>query len=286
MMKHKLILGTVQFGVEYGINNTSGKPTSGQVFEILNHAWNHGISLLDTADAYGNATGLIGSYLFENPNTFRVNTKFKKNSSKISDQCKSSLTGLNIDKIHTYFFHSVADFLNSKELLVDLIEIKSKGFIEKIGISIYSNDEFLAAIHSAEIDVIQLPFNLLDNYSQRGNYLRLAKAMGKEIQVRSIFLQGLFFKPLNHLPKSLMDLHDSLLIVKEISAEFRLPIDLIALNYALQQPEIDHVIIGIDNLHQLKQNLKYSDIKIPDSIIERINNISVANQSLLYPKNW
>ena len=61
-MHKNIILGTVQFGINYGINNHSGKPTDSQVFEILETAWDNGVNTLDTADAYGEAIRIISSY--------------------------------------------------------------------------------------------------------------------------------------------------------------------------------------------------------------------------------
>ena len=61
-MSNKLILGTVQFGLKYGINNTIGKPKKNEVLNLLKFAYNSGIRVLDTAEAYGNAHQLIGNY--------------------------------------------------------------------------------------------------------------------------------------------------------------------------------------------------------------------------------
>src|SRR5688572_26897914 len=92
MNNGKIILGTVQFGLLYGINNVSGKPDEKKVFDILDHAFHQGISILDTADAYGNASDLIGSYHQSTGNSFIVNTKFRTDSGNtISQQLKDSL---------------------------------------------------------------------------------------------------------------------------------------------------------------------------------------------------
>ena len=75
-MENKIILGTAQFGLNYGINNSRGKPSESQVFEMLEYAQQHKVSMLDTADAYGNATSLLGTYNKLNPGKFLINTKF------------------------------------------------------------------------------------------------------------------------------------------------------------------------------------------------------------------
>ena len=62
MKKNKLILGTVQFGLDYGINNKSGIPSSNIIKQILDYAMSNGIEILDTAEAYGISQQRIGQY--------------------------------------------------------------------------------------------------------------------------------------------------------------------------------------------------------------------------------
>jgi len=285
-MKSKFILGTVQFGLDYGINNTVGKPTEIQVYEMLDYAASHGIEILDTADAYGNATELLGKYNRMNTNRFRINTKFKCNNESLEAQLSETLELLNTNSINTYFYHSFLDFEQHPELLTFLVDLKKKKRIEKIGMSVYDNNEFRVAINISEIDVIQFPFNLLDNRSQRGEYMKLAKEKSKELQVRSIFLQGLFFKSFDDLPPKLTALKPYLKNISDLLIKNNLTIQQLALSYAMQQPEIDHIIIGVDSLEQLRHNLNLGRQKISPEILESIDQIKVLETELLYPKNW
>jgi aryl-alcohol dehydrogenase-like predicted oxidoreductase len=59
----KLILGTVQFGLEYGVNNQKGIPSSNEIKKILDFAFKRKINILDTAEAYGNSQERIGEYI-------------------------------------------------------------------------------------------------------------------------------------------------------------------------------------------------------------------------------
>ena len=93
----QLILGTVQLGLDYGINNDVGKPSVEKSFEILDYAFNNGISILDTANAYGDSEKIIGNYMKKTGNEFKISTKLSalndnSNISKfITDQINSSL---------------------------------------------------------------------------------------------------------------------------------------------------------------------------------------------------
>lgn len=285
-MNSKFILGTVQFGMDYGINNAMGKPSKEQVFNILKYAASQGIELLDTADAYGNATKILGDFNNTHPRQFEVNTKFKGIQETLTQQLSFSLKLLHIRSINTYFFHSYRDFVNSPKLLNELGSLKKENLIKKIGVSIYDNKEFKTAIDSPVIDVIQFPFNLLDNQFQRGELIKLAKSKGKELQVRSVFLQGLFFKSLDRIPYVLTSLKPHLQKIHELSNEFNIPLYQLALLYALAQTEIDNVIIGVDNFEQLQNNINIGQNCLAPEITEMINKIEVQETELLYPKNW
>jgi uncharacterized protein len=286
MNQNKIILGTVQFGLDYGIYNLTGKPSEKQVLEILNYAGLHGIKILDTADAYGNASDILGKYHSGHSDTFLINTKFKHGELSISGQLEVSLNKLHTSQINVYFYHNFNDFIAYPAIRDELIKLKYEGKILKSGISVYDNEELKTAIDSDVIDVIQVPFNLLDNRFQRGHLLMLAKKKGKEIQVRSVFLQGLFFRPIETIPAGLAVLKPYLLKIHELSENNHIPVEMLALLYALQQPEIDNVIIGVDNMEQLIKNLHFAQQSLSQETIYNINQIAVRETGLLYPKNW
>jgi len=282
----KLILGTVQFGLNYGISNNLDKPSEAQVKEILDYAYKHGLSILDTADAYGNASEVIGNYNIRSTNNFSINTKFKDGDIRLDKQLNDSLNKLNRKFINVYFFHSFNDFISNPNLKIQLLALKESGRIQKIGLSVYDNQEFLKACNSSFIDVIQFPFNLLDNYSKRKNLIDLAKGKRKELQIRSVFLQGLFFKSITKLPVKLKPLKQYLVRLNEIAKQENVSIEHLALCYALQQKDIDHIIIGVDSIDQLKTNIKLSQQMISNQAIDSVNQINVKGFDLLYPKNW
>ncbi|MBG0859630.1 MAG: aldo/keto reductase [Bacteroidales bacterium] len=286
MSHSKIILGTVQFGLNYGINNTSGVPATEDVFEIINYAYNHGIKVLDTADAYGNACEVIGKYNAVYPGRLLINTKFKLNDLPVRVQLGRSLIKLHTDHINVYFFHSFKDFVNIDMEQKDLEAFKTTGTINKVGLSVYDNEELRTAIESDKIEVIQFPFNLLDNRSQRADLMKYAKEKGKELQCRSVFLQGLFFKSPDNLPPLLTPLRPYLKMIDDLSKEADISIETLAFSYAMNQPEIDYVVIGVDNLIQLETNLQIAHYSIDPVIIDIINRIHVQEVELLYPKNW
>lgn len=176
-------------------------------------------------------------------------------------------------------FHSYKDFKDAEDF------IKPNG-VDKIGVSVYTNEELLGTIKNSKISVVQCPFNLLDNDSARGEVLRQAKDKGIEIQVRSVFLQGLFFMDRSSLPLSLRELKIYLEALDRICSENEISMSQLALGYCLSKEYIDKVVIGVDSLKQLNSNIEAIKIPLPNFIIEEIDKIAVTNQSLLNPTNW
>jgi aryl-alcohol dehydrogenase-like predicted oxidoreductase len=283
----KLILGTVQLGLSYGINNSKGKPTKNEAFEILEEAHKQGIKYLDTAAAYGNSEEVIGSFHSSCQKHFSILTKFHASGDdKISILVSSALERLNVSKIEVLFFHSYQDFKAHPNMLIDLLQEVKAGRINKIGVSVYTNQEIEDLLDFDDVKVIQAPFNLLDNDSKRAKIFKRAKASGKEIHTRSAFLQGLFFKDPESLPEKLSPIKRHLKKITDLAKSSNLSIASLALNYALSKSYIDRVLIGVDNVQQLKSNMEVIEQTLPLHIAKEIDQIEMFNTRLLNPAEW
>jgi len=286
-MSSRFILGTVQFGLDYGINNASGKPSKDSVFEILELAYASGIQELDSADAYGNAQELLGEFMKTTGKEFLINSKFHiHGETAIRDQLTKTLEQLQIKKLNVYFFHRFEDAEKAPESFEELKSLKKENRISKIGVSVYTNEELESCIANKDIDVIQLPFNLLDNYSRRGTLINRAKKMGKELQVRSVFLQGLFFRDTEGFPETLKPLTKYISRLNDIAVHGNLSMYDLALNYVLSKSEIDKVIIGVDSKEQLQNNLAISKKAMNEALAGEVDKVNVKEEALLYPYNW
>jgi len=288
----KIVLGTVQLGLDYGINNQLGKPDLNNSFEILQTAYNSGISFLDTAEAYGDAVDIIGKFHAEKKVEFNIISKFGsiKSETDLNKNISETLTKLNQNSLYAYLFHSPSDIKKLQtlpKLVSQLNDLKSGGKIKKIGISIYTNDDFEQAIKNPLIELIQFPFNVFDNNNKRLEILKKAKDNGKEVHCRSVFLQGLFYKKPNEIPNKLTLLIPYLEVLNSISKKLNLTITELALNYALSNPYIDKVLIGVDSVNQLNQNISNINFNLTQSDFKLIDeNINIKEEELLYPYNW
>jgi aryl-alcohol dehydrogenase-like predicted oxidoreductase len=284
---NKIILGTVQFGLSYGINNKTGKPNRASVFEILNLAYDSGVRLLDTAEVYGNAHELIGDFHRHHPSKkFQVISKvpheFDGNFDTKIDQY---LKELDITELKALLFHSYESYKKNSSLFSrDSKFAHFMGNVDSIGVSIYTNEQFSKVIEDDKVNIIQLPFNLFDNNNMRGHLIEKAKQKGKTIHTRSAFLQGLFFvEQDNSITRTLQkELH----LIKEIASELNINVSRLALNYCLQQKNIDNVIIGVETIEQFEQNISEGYTKIPVNYLEKINSIFIKNRDILNPSTW
>lgn len=288
-LSNKLILGTVQMGLDYGINNSRGKVRLEDSLNILKEAYSAGIRTLDTAEVYGNAHNVIGKHHEENQNQyFDVITKIPDKTSFeiVKSKIYNYLNDLGVDKLSTLLFHSFDSYKSNPTLKGILLELKSEGLFNYLGVSVYTNQEIEAIIIDDEIDLIQLPFNLLDNYSQKGELLKRGKEMGKIIHTRSAFLQGLFFKNPDEEHNIVSQLKTELSTIKEYSLLNDISISNLALGYCLAQDHIDKVLIGVDSVSQLYENLKALKNPIPNELLKQIDRIFVEDKNLINPSLW
>lgn len=275
MLPHKLGLGTVQFGLKYGISNTTGQTSPQEVSNILQYASINGITVLDTAAAYGNAEEILGK---NDPGRFTIVSKYITPSAEnsIERQFKHSLDKLQVKSLYGYLAHRPAEILKDKQQWKTLKELQQKGSVQKIGFSLNATEELEALLNKGFIpDLVQAPFNYLDNRFE--NLMSELKEKGCEIHTRSAFLQGLFFKDTNEL-SSFFDTIKP--IVKRIQAQTK-NISGALLHFVCSKEFIDKVIIGVENVQQLQTNI--SDLQLA---IELEKNHSKVANDILMPSAW
>ena len=281
----KMMIGTAQFGLDYGVNtSTAKKVTQADCNEILDMAVANGIALLDTAEAYGDAIEKISNYQRENTFRFEVISKFLS-PENIIQPLTDSLKRMSIDRYHTILAHKSQDLFFNADVQRDLTDMKESGLTRYIGVSIYSNEEFRQSIESKYVDVIQFPFNLLDNMQQRGELMRQAKDAGKILHARSVYLQGMFLKPFP-LPEKLRPLEVYLQRLKAFSRENDVTMTSLCLEYVFSNDLIDAVTVGQHKPSQLAGNIELIRKFKGGKYLKDVDDISVKEIELLSPRNW
>ena len=287
----KIALGTVQFGIDYGINSIEGQVQPGQVDSILNYARLKGIDLLDTAPAYGNSEKILGKMDVTN---FKVVTKtrhfdsFKINNNDVktlNSDFYCSLNDLKQSKVYGVLVHNAGDLLKpgAGKLFDQLQELKQAEKIMKIGVSVYSHSQLQSILDNFDIDLVQLPFNILDRRMIDSGML--AKLQEKDIEVhsRSVFLQGLLLMSEKNRPDKFQCWNVLWKIWHEWLNDNQISALEATIKYAISIPEITKGLVGVDTVNQLKEIVVAASSEVfPDIPPEIFTN----DVNLLNPSKW
>ena len=230
---NKIALGTVQFGLDYGINNSRGKIPREEVFEILNTGSTAGIGTLDTAYDYGESEKVIGQFLLQAPGAFKVVTKLpacdRPQAQAFINESIQRLNGMILDGLLIHHFDS---FKKDRQLWEILKRFKSEGRVSKIGFSLYYPAQLLELFElGINLDMVQLPYSLFDRRFEP-HFGRL-KDQGIEIHVRSVFLQGLIFKNPEELSARFGKMAPKIRSLQVLGQEKNIPLAALAVNFAV-----------------------------------------------------
>lgn len=279
-----VIIGTVQWGLKYGISNTHGITSEQEIASILQLANNYRISYLDTAEQYGISEQKIGKLSY---NKFQIISKGKdfNKSETINIKLKRSLKKLGKETLYGYLFHDADELIKKPGLWDEALHQKKIKKIKKIGFSVYSVQQLENLIDKKFIpDIVQLPYSIFDRRFEI--IFNKLKSLQVEIHVRSIFLQGLYFLNPNSLQKNLIEFKNPLMELIRISNKYSLTIVELALSFVIQKKIIDFYVIGVDNANHLREIIKALKKKIPTEAKHELNKIEVKNLNILNPNNW
>ena len=281
----KLILGTVHFGLNYGVNNQSGQVSKESVETILSLASNKGIKILDTSSAYGTSEKVLGEVLNENDMKFRIISKYPRSSRSVKTIFEESLYTLNQKKLYGYLIHHFDFFRKKQEIWRDFLLLKEEGKVTKIGFSLYNVDELKFLLdRDIAFDILQFPYNIFDRQFEK--FFPLLKERNVETHVRSVFLQGLFFKPLKNLEGKLLPLRKYVESLHSYCKVHCLKIEELALGYVYSSEYTNGVLIGVDTIEQLESNIKNLGYNISPKDIDFVRTIEIKEKELLSPVNW
>ncbi|SFG62516.1 aldo/keto reductase [Pedobacter insulae] len=273
---HKIGLGTVQFGMPYGISNSGGQTSDKEVADILKYALSNNVLFIDTASAYGNAEDILGKTNLE---PFKVISKFMPPTASvgIEEQLNQSLSKLQIGSLYGYLAHRPTDLLKNPHHWLELERLREENKVGKIGYSLNTVEELITLLDKDMIpDLVQVPYNYFDNRFR--HQLIELKSQGCEIHTRSAFLQGLFFMNVDELPVFFAEVKED---IQNLQTEFKESLASVLLKYVLSLDFIDCVIMGVENVQQLSLNIT----NISEAPIIKDWNRKISDL-ILMPVNW
>jgi hypothetical protein len=284
----KLALGTVQFGLDYGVANQTGRVTVEEGHKILSEARQAGVDTLDTAIAYGDSEAALGEI---GVGKWRIVSKLPKMPENTRDvdgwvesQIAGSLSRLGIAQLDGLLLHYPAQVFEGEgcRLPAALERAKVNGLVKKIGASIYGPNELPTLLDAFDMSLVQLPLNILDRRFIDSGWLARMSLAGVEVHVRSIFLQGLLLLAESQRPGKFSRWHSlwtawhSWLKDNDLSALEA------CLGFVLHQEAVSKIVIGVDSVNQIRQILS-----IPDRSLSEVPDFSgLYDEKLINPTNW
>ena len=293
----ELCIGTVQFGLDYGICGQK-KPSVSDAVRYLDYAVQNSITAIDTAAAYGSAEHVVGEFLKKKTvprNKLFLSTKLFPNIldgvgpehyvSVIRNSLKCSLRSLRTDYVDAYLFHS-AGYAFYPQMLEALGAVKKEGLAVKTGVSVYEPQEALACMTDSHVDMIQAPYSIFDyRMKEAGVFARLADVCG--IHTRSAFIQGLIMMREEQVPTFLEKARPVLRTLDRICLETGYSRVELAMAYVKRESAVSHLVFGVDNLQQLKEDVAAFYKEIPGEITTRMEQeFRGLDADLVMPSLW
>lgn len=286
-----LALGTVQFGLPYGIANRHGQVGADEAAAILGDARRLGVATLDTAIDYGESESRLGAIGVRD---WAVNSKLPAVPEGCADidawvvgQVSASLARLRVERLHALLLHRPQQLLGPQgaALYRALDALKARGWVARIGVSVYAPAELEALCDRYGpdcdgFDVVQAPLNIVDRSFVGSGWTERLHAAGIEVQVRSIFLQGLLLMPQR---PAYFDRWEPLWRRWSAWLERSALTPLEAcLGYVASVRGVDRIVVGVDSRTQLAQIAAALRTPVADVPPE----LGSDDPALIHPSQW
>lgn len=294
----ELCLGTVQFGMDYGIKGQK-QPSVDQAVDMLEYATHNGITTIDTANAYGTAEDVVGVFLLKKTvsrDKLFIISKFRPNLldevspneyySVMRANLENTLSRLHTDYLDSYLLHS-ARYVFDDEIIETLNRMKRDGLVRRVGVSIYEPEEAKKCIDRPNVEFMQLPYSIFDQRMEKAGVFEYAKKDNILIHSRSAFIQGLILMNENEVPDFLSKAKPIVRKIDVLCHRHGISRISLAMNYVKQQSRISHLVFGVDNINQLKENIQIFQEDIPADIIEDIaKEFTDIEADIVMPSLW
>ena len=292
----ELCLGTVQFGMDYGILNTKKPPVENSI-KCLDYATQNGVRAIDTATAYGDAEEIVGQFLSKHTiarDNLWISTKFKPNTlddvktelykSVIRDNICNSLKQLHTDYVDAYYLHS-ARYAFDDSILEALYEVKKEGLARDVGVSIYEPEEADACFKSKYVDIIQAPYSIFDHRMKKSGVLDRNDRC--QIDTRSAFIQGLIIMDEDNIPTFLANAKPIIRKIDIVCKETGLSRVELAMAYVKREKTISHLVFGVDSLEQLKKDINFFDSDVDEELLKQLEmEFDNIEAEIVMPSLW
>jgi aryl-alcohol dehydrogenase-like predicted oxidoreductase len=289
----KLMLGTVQFGLNYGIANTAGKPSYETARNIIQAACENGVNCLDTAAGYGDSEEVLGRVLTELklkdkmqviskvPGITQQNLSESAAERFIVESVEKSLVRLGIERLAVCLFHVEHDI----RYIGILKKLEDKGLIGGAGISL-DTSQYCENVVAAGIKYVQLPYNILDR--RFDTFFPLAQQEGIAVFTRSVYLQGLLLMPEDKIRESLLEVVPIRRKLACLADDGGMDVAELCMRFVLSNPAITSILTGVDNVEQLRHNLQLLEKgPLPAALYRKVKTaVPLLEENIIRPVLW
>lgn len=291
----RLVLGTAQLGMPYGIANKSGKPDLAAARTIVQMAWEKGIAEFDTAQAYGDSEKILGRMFAELGIVQEVKVVTKLHSiqsfggeRRLHQSVEESLRSLRVPKLECLLLHreEMLDMLDNG-LTESLLTLVQKGYVRYLGVSVYSPGRARQVLGCNLFHSVQIPASVLDRRFQRAGIFEVAEESQRQVYIRSAFLQGLALMSGEDVPATMASVRPLLEKLDSLALTYHMSRQAIALLYLRDRFPRAKVIFGAEVPEQVLQNADCWQLDAPDGFLEGLENaFPEIDEEILNPAKW
>jgi len=293
-------VGTVELGMDYGIRAPSdfNFPAESESIHLVRTATELGINLFDTAPSYNQSEVILGKALTNGyscyvatkvtlPDADEVSRDVSEFDAVVMNSLQQSLCNLQLNTLDIVQIHNATTETFAGNIVAQTLgKAKEQGLVRFIGVSVYDESVALAAIESGTVDVLQIPFSILDQ-RPLARVLQIAKKANVGVMGRSVLLKGVLTPKARYLPKYLSPLFeaaDRIRSALDISWE-ELPE--IAIRYCLGVEGIDTVLLGVRVQSELETALDAVEAgPLPEVEMAFLQDLKLDDEKLLHPGYW
>lgn len=283
----KLGLAAAQFGLDGMSASPRARSPEIEARDILNIAARAKLSVLDVSGNYGRAEQVLGD-LIPRPVPFRVTlsaARADRGPDYVEAEARAALRRLALERADAIIVSSPAELFGAHGVAVwdRLARLRDEGLFAKIGVAAHASDDPVGVARRFKPDILQAPASLLDQRLLADGSLQRIAGLGIEVQLRSIFLNGLLFLPPDRVPAQLKGASGRLSKVRRMIAEGRSDPLQAALGFALSRVEASAVLVGVTSAAELSAVVAAASSPPPDLDWD---DMAIDDPVALDPRRW
>lgn len=283
-MTARLVLGTAQFGLDYGVVNRNRKLSRDAAGAILALAQQGGVDHIDTAPAYGDAEEVLGYYETAG---FKIISKVPALDGAdartvVAESGRRSIARIGCKKLHGLLLHAASDLAGpyGNDLYAGLLAARDAGIVDRIGVSVYEPAEVALVLDRYPVDIIQCPFSIVDQ--RLCESIARMTDVGIAPHVRSVFLQGILLQQPATLPHRFSAITPALAAIHDRAVQSGLTVLEAALAFVRDWPGVEGVVVGVSSVSEFRAVAA----AFKQSRSFDVHGLAVQSPDLLDPRKW